>query len=162
MPIPVSPVAVLRSDAPAPEDTFSDCVHWCKAQGIGLLRPKSFHCKAGNKLSSIELDANCEPGCAQGNKWTCPEDPTIDVCRSMDNLYLGDLKCTDKDGIADSATSRRAVIDMLRVMSSSEDCKGADLVSMYCRSAPVLHCAVCLLTICCLCAPVTTKADSQT
>jgi hypothetical protein len=134
----------------------------CRAQGIGLLHPKSFPYKAGNKLGSLESDANCEPCWAQGNKWTCPEDPTIEVCRSMDDLSLGDLKCTDKDGIADSATSRRAVIHMLRVMSSSEDCKGADLVSMYCRSAPVLHCAVCLLTVCCLCAPVTMKVCSQT
>lgn len=81
-------------------------------------------------LGSLKADAKCGPRCAQGNKWTCPEDPTIDICHSMDDLSLGDLECTDKGGIADSATSRRAVIDMLRVMPSSEDCKGEDLVSV--------------------------------
>ena len=102
----------------------------CRAHGIGFCTQKASPCKAGHYLGSLEADAKCGPCCGQGNKWTCPEDRTIDVCHSMDDLSLGDLKCTDEGGIADSATSRRAVIDMLRVMPSSEDCKGEDLVSM--------------------------------
>jgi hypothetical protein len=91
--------------------------------------------------------------------WTCPEESTIDVCHSMDDVSLEDLKCTDKGGLAGSATSRRAVIDMLQVMSSSEDCKEEDLVSMCCASAHAPHCPVLLLMVCCPCAPVTTMGD---
>jgi len=51
------------------------------------------------------------------------------VCTSLDEVQLGDLTCSDKEGLADSATSRYGVIDMLRVMPTAEDCPEQEVVS---------------------------------
>ena len=66
---------------------------------------------------------------AQGNRWACPGGDSIDVCNSLDEVQLGELKCEDEAGLAGSATSRYAVIDLLRVMPTSEDCPEQELVS---------------------------------
>ena len=66
---------------------------------------------------------------AQGNKWACPGGDSIDVCSNLDEVQLGDLKCVEEGGLADSATSRYAVIDLLRVMPTSEDCPEQEPVS---------------------------------
>lgn len=44
-------------------------------------------------------------------------------------MQLGELKCMDEEGLANSATSRYSVIDLLRVMPTSEDCPEQELVS---------------------------------
>ena len=44
-------------------------------------------------------------------------------------MQLGELKCVDEEGLADSATSRYSVIDLLRVMPNSKDCPEQELVS---------------------------------
>lgn len=67
---------------------------------------------------------------AQGNTWACSGGDSIDVCSNLDEVQLGDLKCVDEGGLADSATSRYAVIDLLRVMPASEDCPEQELVSV--------------------------------
>ena len=66
---------------------------------------------------------------AQGNKWTCPHVDSISVCSNLDEVQLGKLKCVDEAGLADSATSRYSVIDLLRIMPASVDCPEQELVS---------------------------------
>ena len=57
---------------------------------------------------------------AQGNKWTCPEADTVAVCQNLDEAQLGNLTCADRTGLANSATSRHAVLDMLSITHGSD------------------------------------------
>lgn len=63
------------------------------------------------------------------------------MCTSLDEVQLGDLTCSDKEGLADSATSRHGVIDMLRVMPTAEDCPEQEVVS----SGLVILCSTCTM-----------------
>ena len=57
---------------------------------------------------------------AQGNKWTCPEGDAVAVCQTLDEAQLGNLTCADRTGLANSATSRHAVLDMLSITHGSD------------------------------------------
>ena len=66
---------------------------------------------------------------AQGNKWTCPEADAIAVCQNLDEAQLGNLTCADRTGLANSATSRHAVLDMLSITHGS-DCPSLEDVRL--------------------------------
>ena len=66
---------------------------------------------------------------AQGNKWTCPEADAIAVCQNLDEAQLGNLTCADRTGLANSATSRHAVLDMLSITHGS-DCPALEDVRL--------------------------------
>ena len=66
---------------------------------------------------------------AQGNKWTCPGADAIAVCQNLDEAQLGNLTCADRTGLANSATSRHAVLDMLSITQGS-DCPALEDVRL--------------------------------